>query len=56
MSVEEGERGAAFQKGEDPMGDLIDGEVFADGPLMGLPHEGAFCGIELGKEGAVTLG
>ena len=38
------------------MGDFINGEVFADSPLMGLPHEGAFCGIELGQEGAMTLG
>ena len=38
------------------MGDFINGEVFADGPLMGLPHEGAFCGVELGKERAVALG
>ena len=38
------------------MNDFIDGEVFADSSLVGLPHEGAFCGIELGQEGAVTLG
>ena len=37
------------------MGDFINGEVLADGSLMGLPHEGAFRGIELGQERAVTL-
>ena len=38
------------------MGDLIDGEVFADSTSLGFPHEGAFCGVELGQEGAVALG
>ena len=38
------------------MGDFVNGEVFADSPLMGLPHEGALCGVELGQEGAVALG
>ena len=38
------------------MGNLIDGEVFADSLLMGFPHEGAFCGIELGQERTMTLG
>ena len=38
------------------MGDFVDGEVLADVPLSGLPHEGAFRGIEFGQEGAVALG
>ena len=38
------------------MGDFINREVLADSPLMGFPHEGAFCGIELGQERAMTLG
>ena len=38
------------------MGDFFDGEVFADVPLRGLPHEGAFRRVELGQKGAVTLG
>ena len=38
------------------MGDFVYGEVFANSLLMGLPHEGAFCGIELGQEGAMTVG
>ena len=38
------------------MGDFINGEVLAYGPLVGFPHEGAFRGIELGEERAVTLG
>ena len=38
------------------MGNLIDGEVFANIPLRGFPHEGAFGGIELDQEGAVTQG
>ena len=38
------------------MGDFVNGEVLADSPLMGFPHEGALCGIELGQEGAMTLG
>ena len=37
------------------MGDFVDGEVFADGGLGRLPHEGALGGIKLDKEGAVTL-
>ena len=38
------------------MGDLVDGEVFADSGPVGFPHEGAPRGIELGQEGAVALG
>ena len=38
------------------MGDFVDGEVLADVPLGGLPHKGAFRGVELGQEGAVALG
>ena len=38
------------------MGDLIDGEVFADSTPVGHPHEGAFRGVELGQKRAVTLG
>ena len=38
------------------MGDLVDGEVFANIPLRGFPHEGAFGGIELDQEAAVTQG
>ena len=38
------------------MGDLVDGEVFADVPLRGLPHEGAFRGVQFGEEGAVAFG
>ena len=38
------------------MGNFINGEVFADSLLVGLPHEGTFCRVELGQERAVTLG
>ena len=38
------------------MGDFVNGEVFADSPLMGLPHKGALCRIELGQERTMTLG
>ena len=38
------------------MGDLVDGEVFADIPLWGFPHEEAFGGVELDQEGVVTQG
>ena len=38
------------------MGDFINREVFADSPLMGFPHEGAFGGIKLGEERTMTLG
>ena len=48
MPVEEGERSASIQQREDPVGDFVNGEVFADSLLMGLPHEGAFRGIEFG--------
>ena len=56
MRVEEGKRRAALQEGEDSVGDFVDGEVFADVPLRGLPHKGALRGVELGQEGAVALG
>ena len=48
MRGREGEGGASRQEGEDTVGDLIDGEVFADGGLGGFPHEGAFGGVKLG--------
>ena len=54
MGVEKWEEKAAFQEGEDTVGDLVDGEVFTDVPLRCLPHEGAFGGVELDQEGAVT--
>ena len=38
------------------MRDFVDGEVFADIPLRGLPHEGAFRGVQFGQEGTVALG
>ena len=56
MSVEEGERGTALPKWKDPVGDFVNGEVLADIPLGGFPHEGAFRGVESDQEGAVTLG
>ena len=55
MRVEEGKRRAALQEGEDQVGDFVDGEVLADVPLWGPPHEGAFLGVELGQKGAVAL-
>jgi len=36
------------------MGDLIDGEMFADCYLRCLPDEGAVGGIQLDQQGAVT--
>ena len=56
MRVEEGEGGAVFQEGKDTVGDFVDRAVLADGAARGLPHEGAFRGVELGQEGAVALG
>ena len=56
MRVEVREGGAAFQEWEDPVSDFVQGVVFADIPLGGLPHEGALCRVKLGKEGAVALG
>ena len=56
MSVEEGKRVAALQDGEDSVGDFVDVEVLVDVPLRGLPHEGAFRGVEFGQTGAVALG
>ena len=38
------------------MGDFVDGEVLADIPLRCFPHEGVFRMVELGQEGAVTMG
>ena len=38
------------------MGYPVDGEVVADIPLRGFPHEGALCGVEFGQKGAVVLG
>ena len=55
MGVEEGKREAVLQEGDDPVGDFVDREVFADVPLRGLPQEGVFCGVEFGQEGAVAL-
>ena len=55
VRVEEGERGAVLQEGEDSVGDFIDREMLADVPLRGLPHEGAFRGVEFGPEGAMAL-
>ena len=45
-----------FQEGENSMGDLVNGEVFADISLGSFPHEGAFSGVKLDQEGAMTLG
>ena len=56
VSVEEGERGAAFQQREDSMGDFVNGEVLTDSPLMSLPHERAFRWVEFGQERAMALG
>ena len=38
------------------MGDLVNGEVFADISLRSFPHKGAFSGVKFDQEGAVTLG
>ena len=56
MRVEEEEGGVAFEEGEDLMGYLVEGEVFADVPLGGFPHEGVFGGVELNQEGPMALG
>ena len=56
MRVEEWEGGAVFQEGEDSVSNFVQGEVLADIPLGGFPHEGALCRVKLGKEGAVALG
>ena len=56
MRVEKREGGAAFQEGEDSVGILIDGKVFANIPLRGFPDEGALGGIELDQKGPVTQG
>ena len=37
------------------MGDLVNEEVLADSTSVGLPHEGAFRGVEFGQKGAVAL-
>ena len=52
----EGGNKMRVEEGKDPVGDFVDGEMLADISLRGLPHEGAFGGVELGEEGAVTLG
>ena len=56
VRIKEREGGTSFQEGKDPVGDLVDGEVFADSTPGSLPHEGAFRGVEPGQEGAVALG
>ena len=38
------------------MGDLVDGQVFEDMAWGTTPDEGAFSGVKLDQEGAVTLG
>ena len=48
MRVKQRKGRAAFQEGEDPVGDFVDGEVFADVPLRGLPHEWAFRRVQSG--------
>jgi len=44
----------AFKQGKRPVGDLIDGEVFADRDLRCLPHKGAVGGVQLDQQGAMT--
>ena len=56
VRVKEGKGGAAFEEGEDSMGDLVDGQVFADISLGSFPQEEAFSGVELDQERAMTLG
>jgi len=36
-----------FKQGKRPVGDLIDGKVFADRHLGRLPHKGAVGGVQL---------
>ena len=55
MGVKQLKGRAAFQDWEDLVGDFVDGEVFADVPLRGFPHEGAFRRVQPGQEGAVAL-
>ena len=55
MRVEKRQRGAIFQEGENSVGDFVNGEMLADIPLRGFPHEGAFRGVEFGQKGAVAL-
>ena len=38
------------------MSDFINGEVFAEVPLGGPPHEGAFRGVEFGQKRKMALG
>ena len=56
MRVEKREGGAVLEEGEDTVGDFIDGEVFADVSRGGFPHKGAFGGVKLDQEGAMTVG
>ena len=56
MWVKELEGGAVLEEGENSVGDLINGEMFADVSLGGFPHEGAFGGVEFDQQGPVTLG
>ena len=56
VRVKERQRGAIFQDGENSVGDLVNGEVYADILLGSFPHDGAFGGVKLNQEGAVTLG
>ena len=48
MLIEEGEGGAAPQEREDSVGDLVNGEVFADSGFGSFPHEGTFRGVQFG--------
>ena len=42
-----------FKQGKRPVGDLIDGEVFADRHLGCFPHKGAVGGVQLDQQGAM---
>ena len=56
MRVKEWKGGVVLEEGEDAVGDLVNGKVLADVSLAGFPHKGAFGGVKLDQEGAVTLG
>jgi len=43
-----------FKQGKCPVGDLVDGEVFADRYWRCFPHEGAVGGVQFDQPGAMT--
>ena len=47
MRVKERKGGGTFLEGEDTVGDLVYGKVFADVPLGGFSHVGALSGVKL---------